>query len=93
MAFDAYTVTGCAIILALLVTAFTIRRSRVLGGFAFTVSIFAGVTSARRSPLIQIDAPGTVASFLQAAGVQMRLAQGGEQTRLATHSAARGGLL
>jgi BASS family bile acid:Na+ symporter len=46
MAFDAYTATGCALILVLLVTAFTIRRSRVLGGFAFTVSIFAGVTSA-----------------------------------------------
>jgi hypothetical protein len=36
---------------------------------------------------------GKRARLLQAAGAQMRLAQGGKQRRLTTHSAAQGALL
>jgi BASS family bile acid:Na+ symporter len=46
MPFDAYTVTGCAVVAALLVAAFLCRRRASLAGFAFTVCIFAGVAAA-----------------------------------------------
>lgn len=46
MPLDAYPWIGCAVIAALFVTAFLIRRSPVFGGFAFTVSIFGAVATA-----------------------------------------------
>jgi bile acid:Na+ symporter, BASS family len=46
MSIDAYTATGCSLIAGLLVTAFLIRRHHLLGGYAFTVSILAGVMAA-----------------------------------------------
>lgn len=46
VALDSYTLTGCALIAGLLLTALAIRRNATFGGYAFTVSIFAGVTAA-----------------------------------------------
>lgn len=44
--FDLYSILGCGVVAALLLMAWGIRRNRVLGGYAFTVSIFAGVAAA-----------------------------------------------
>ena len=44
--FDPYNLVGIATIAALLIVALAIRRSPVFGGYAFTVSIFAGVAAA-----------------------------------------------
>jgi BASS family bile acid:Na+ symporter len=46
MTFDAYSAAGCALVAGLLLLAFSIRRHAVVGGYAFTTCIFAGVAAA-----------------------------------------------
>jgi BASS family bile acid:Na+ symporter len=51
----AYAVTGCALVAGLLLVAFSIRRHAVVGGYAFTISIFAGVAAALFFPQYFIE--------------------------------------